>query len=134
MPISRRRVREPSPADIIEEDDPSQQVQDDDVDESEPTQPKRKAKQPMIKKEKKATKGKEKAQNESDDGEGYDGEDRIDVENFQDQPLEKADVGRLTGLGKDWAAIRQGLQASSFQMLNDIAAALAEADEDNKVH
>jgi hypothetical protein len=140
MPVARStrrtRARELS-SDHIEEEEHSQHHRRDSVQDDEEEQPRRKSRQ--VKKEKPTLtkgKGKGKVQNvpeDDDGGEGDNAASRIDVDNFHDQPLNRSDVNRLAGLAKDWETTRKGFHASSFRMMNDIGAALAEVDEEDKV-
>lgn len=123
------------------EDAPSQQDQEEGVDEDEDEQPRKRTRRAtdtrrMVNKGKgKArVKGENVEQNddEEEDG-GEDGRDKIDVANFCDQSLTKADATRLTGLSQDWERMRETLHASAYQTLNDIARVVAEVTEDEKV-
>jgi hypothetical protein len=142
MPVassSRRKVlsrRQPS-SDQIEEEKFSQKFkqQDNVDDDDEEEQPRLTSKR--VKKEKKPTKGKEKAQSiaEGQDGDGGGGMD-VDYADFQDQPLIRGDAAKLKGLAQDWAQIRKGIHQPSFGQIREIAIAIAdtaEGDENEKV-
>jgi hypothetical protein len=132
MPIassSRRRTnsrtnRQPS-SDGIEEDHPTQhRGEDDGVDEDgdEDEQPSRSAR---VKKER-ISKGKQPdpkvpaGDNEDDD------DDRIDVENFKDQPLAREDAGKVTGIIKDWEMIRKQSQSGAGGWIEGIGVSMAD--------
>jgi len=98
---------------------------DDDVEEDEEQQPRPASK--SVKKEKKPTKGKGRAKTENQNG--ADDEDRIDFNNFEDQPLIRGDAAKLKGLAQDWSQIRKGIHQPSFDQLRGIAVAIADAAE-----
>lgn len=134
----RRRNREPSD-DRIEVEDPSQRRDDDDdddVDQEEelPRRKSKKEKKPNIRK----SKGRPEPQDDDDEGQqAEEDDDRIDVNDFKDQPLDRKDAGKIAGISQDWKAIRENVHTSSFQLVIDIAASLAEVEgesqEDKKV-
>jgi len=129
----RRRNREPSEDRIENEDFTQRGRENDDVDE-EDEQPRRKST-----KEKKLSVKKSKARNEpqgdDDEGEGKqqeDDDDRIDVNDFKDQPLDRKDAPKISGIAQDWKAIRENVHTSSFQLVTDIAASLAEVEGESQ--
>jgi E3 SUMO-protein ligase NSE2 len=130
----RRRNREPSD-DRIEDEDPTQRRGENDEVDDEEEQPRRKSI-----KEKKASvrKGKVRKEPQGDDDEEEEGkrqeedDDRIDVNDFKDQPLDRKDAPKIAGIASDWKAIRENVHTSSFQLVTDIAASLAEVEGDSE--
>lgn len=134
---SRRRYaqRAPSSDHIEEEDNPSQRHADDvdnDEDSEGDVQPVRKT--ATVKKEKKPkiNRGDTKASaagpshsNNNDDGD----DDRIDIQNFHDQPLDKKEGAKLHGIAQDWEMIRKQIHESSFRLVKDVAISLADVME-----
>ena len=139
MPVatsSRRKTngrsrREPS-SDGIEDAAPTQGAADDDVDDEadEEEQPSRSAR---VKKENKGGRSARKAAVE-EDGDGDD-DDRIDVNNFPDQPLSKESATAISGTIKDWEMIKAKTQqtAQFMESIGVSVADLMEADEAEKV-
>ncbi|KAN0087448.1 hypothetical protein V8E55_006069 [Tylopilus felleus] len=137
---SRRRIRRaPSSDNIEEEDDPSQRHADDvdnDEDSEEDVQPVRK--KVTVKKEKKPkinggdvdppVAGPSNAHDRNDG----DDDDRIDIENFRDQPLDKKEGAKLHGIAQDWEMIRKQIHQSSFRLVKDVAISLADVMEVGK--
>lgn len=130
----RRRVRRaPSSDHIEEEDDPSQRHADDvdNGEDSEDLQPARKT--VTVKKEKKpkisranreaSVAGPSNANSNDDD------DDRIDIQNFHDQPLDRKEGAKLHGIAQDWEMIRKQIHQSSFRLVKDVAISLAEVME-----
>ncbi|KIK86881.1 hypothetical protein PAXRUDRAFT_152549 [Paxillus rubicundulus Ve08.2h10] len=133
MPIASssrqsRRRRAPS-YDHIEEDVPTQRNGDDVVDGggSEEEQPVRKT----VKKEKKSKIARNKAELVQAGPSNVDGEDydRIDLESFRDQPLDKKEGAKLHGIAQDWEMIRKQIHQSSFALVKDVAISLADVME-----
>ena len=132
MPVassSRRKTngrtnRQPS-SDGIEEDQPTQhRGQDEEVDddEDEDEQPVRSAR---VKKEK-LSKGKRPDPKEPAGDEEDDDEDRIDVENFKDQPLAREDASKVAGIIKDWEMIRKQSQSGAGGWMEGIGVSMAD--------
>jgi hypothetical protein len=124
-----RRRRAPS-SDHIEEDFPTQR-NGDDVDiggVSEEEQPARRT----VKKEKKPKIARNKAEPLQAGPSNVDGDedyDRIDLENFHDQPLDKKEGAKLHGIAQDWEMIRKQIHQSSFSLVKDVAISLADVME-----
>ncbi|KAG1742395.1 uncharacterized protein EDB91DRAFT_310539 [Suillus paluster] len=126
---STRSRREPS-EDRIEEDNPSQQTgNNDDVEggDDEEEQPRRRVKQ------EKKTQKKTRRDSESDNDPPRvvvdDEDDRIDIENFYDQPLDKKESGKLSGIAQDWEMIRKQIHQGSFSLAKEVATSLADVLE-----
>ncbi|KAH0831931.1 zinc-finger of the MIZ type in Nse subunit-domain-containing protein [Lanmaoa asiatica] len=131
----RRARRAPSSDNIEEEDDPSQRHADDvdnDEDSEEDVQPARKT--ATVKKEKKPkidhgdagapVAGPSNANYNVDEG-----DDRIDIQNFHDQPLDRKEGAKLHGIAQDWEMIRKQIHQSSFRLVKDVAISLADLME-----
>jgi hypothetical protein len=96
-----------------------------------------KPRQTRVKKEKKG-KGKQRAveaEEEDADGDGdgdvdddSDGDDRIDVDDFVDQPLRRDHLTRLKGIAQDWDSMRKQIN-QRCDIYKDVASAMAEAGE-----
>jgi hypothetical protein len=120
---SRRKTARQASSDI-EEDQPTQARNPrDDVDDDEEDAPQRR-----VKKEKatvKKEKGKSQARAEDPEDDDEDEDDRIDIENFADQPLTKADCAKILGHAKDWDALEVAMHQSS-PIIARVASAMAE--------
>jgi len=117
----------------IEEDNPTQNRAREDVDDDDEHPRESKS----VKKEKKpANKRKQERESQPDRGEDDDEDDsRIDVDNFHDQPLGKADLTKLNGLSMDWAAMGKKIR-QNWNVVGDVAVSMAdvaEGDEGEKV-
>ena len=115
---SRRRLRR-EPSDAIEEIEPSQAVDSSDDDEIEappPTRP------PKFSKGKKG--GKAVAAEEAE-------VDAEMLDKLGDQPIDKASASKLSGLSEDWKRMRETIHANSYSLIQDVAATMAEFDEDD---
>ncbi|KAJ7095970.1 hypothetical protein B0H15DRAFT_946513 [Mycena belliarum] len=124
MPVatSRRKKSARQASSDIEEDQPTQGKQPlDDVDDDEEDAPSRRVKKekPGVKREK----GKARKEDLEEDEEDED--DRIDIANFADQPLTKADCGKIQGLVKDWDGIEEVMHQPS-PIIARVASAMAE--------
>ncbi|GLB38458.1 putative zinc-finger of the MIZ type in Nse subunit [Lyophyllum shimeji] len=136
MPVttfSHRKSNKRQASSDIEEDGPSYSraaAQADD-DEHEP-QPRRQTN--GVKKEKKLARKQEPTRDEDDDGAEDDDDDdeRIDVDNFRDQPLRRADVNKLQGVSRDWNNFDLQVRPN-WNVVGDVAVALAEAGEGSDV-
>ena len=131
--FSRRNASRRLASSDIEEDQPIQkkgrEVVDDEEDENE--QSRRRVN--GVKKEKKATSSRQVARqsqkdtNKDDDNE-EDDNDRIDVDNFHDQPLGRVDLPKLLGLSKEWQQMEKQVQ-QNWNVIVDVAASVADAAE-----
>ncbi|KAJ6557375.1 hypothetical protein DFH09DRAFT_1262322 [Mycena vulgaris] len=132
MPVatsSRRRKTTRQASSDIEEDQSTQGGRaqdevDDDEDEDKDAPPRR------VKKEKTAVKkekGPAKSQSRREDPEEVEDEDddRIDIDNFADQPLTKADCAKILGLSKDWMTVEDAMHQPS-PIIGRVASAMAE--------
>lgn len=81
------------------------------------------------KQQKKASTSK-KQQAEAEDAldEDEDDEGRIDIENFRDQPLGRAEMQKLQGIGRDWLAMEREVRLS-WRVVGDVAVSVADASE-----
>ncbi|KAF5389208.1 hypothetical protein D9757_003477 [Collybiopsis confluens] len=127
-PNTRTRVQPDS--DI--EDGPSQRSAREEVDDDEDDEPRR-----VVAVAKEATKGKgrtsvvQKNQANDDNGDALDDDDdndKIDIANFADQPLDRTNLLSMRGLAKDWETIKQVVGRGN-SMVGDVAVALADAAE-----
>jgi len=117
-------------SDGIEEDQPTQhQGEDDEVDEDEDEGEQASPTRPARFKKEKLSKGRRsdprKPAGGNDNGED-DGEDRIDVENFKDQPLAREDAGKVGGIIKDWEMIRKQSQSGAGGWMTSIGVSMAD--------
>lgn len=136
--FSRRNASKRQASSDIEEDQPTQQrareAVDDEDDEDE--QPRRRVN--GVKKEKKVTSSRTKKPPKDDDADEDDEEeekeddddddDKIDVRNFHDQSLSRADLPKLQGLSKDWQQMEKQVQ-QNWSVIVDVAASVADAAE-----
>ncbi|OAX44289.1 hypothetical protein K503DRAFT_706570 [Rhizopogon vinicolor AM-OR11-026] len=126
---STRSRREPS-SDGIEDENPSQRAgNNDDVEggEDEEEQPRRRVKQE--KKVHKQTREESEHEDEPVHAIDDDEDDRIDIKNFCDQPLDKKEGGKLAGIAQDWEMIRKQIHQGSFSLVKDVANSLADVME-----
>lgn len=139
MPVassSRRRANRQPSSDNIEEDNPTQQstnLDEVDGDEDEDEQPRHTSKR--VKQEKTTKKRKVELQ-QTEDGDGDDDDGRIDINDLHDQPLDKQDTMKLRGMAEDWSRIRKSIHQPAFNLVKDVAVAMAEVaegDEGEKV-
>ena len=88
---------------------------------------------------KKEKKGKKRAVANDEDDDAPDGaapaddddedeDDRIDVDNFPDQPLSRADLHKLKGISQDWESMANQI-GQQHGIYRDVATAMAEAGE-----
>jgi hypothetical protein len=118
----------------IENSRPAQVNGDDDDDVSEDEEPRRKTQVKLEKKTNGNAKGKQKSGPNDDDedvGSDYgaeddDNEDRINVDNFPDHPLQHSDLLKLKGISKDWESMQRQTW-DKWDSIKDVAAAIAEA-------
>ncbi|KAJ7644044.1 hypothetical protein FB45DRAFT_896753, partial [Roridomyces roridus] len=128
VPTSRRkRAARQASSDIDEEaqDTQPRHAQDDDVDDDvdNASQPAKKEKKPAVKKEKgKAPAAKEQKPQLEEDS---DSDDAIDIEDFPEQPLDKADCAKIQGFAKDWASVEEVMHNPAHSIAH-AAASLAE--------
>ncbi|KAF9220964.1 hypothetical protein BS17DRAFT_786274 [Gyrodon lividus] len=134
MPVAssshqRRRRRAPS-SDHIEEDDPTQR-NGDDVDDSQGNEEQQQPVRKTVKKEKKLKSARNNTEIPQGGSSNVDGDedDRIDIQNFHDQPLDKKDGPKLHGIAQDWEMIRKQIHQSSFTLVKDVAISLADVME-----
>ncbi|KAG2155841.1 uncharacterized protein EDB93DRAFT_1128476 [Suillus bovinus] len=126
---STRSRREPS-SDRIEEEYPSQHAgNNDDVEggDDEEEQPRRKVKQEN--KAKKRARRDSESDNDPPAVVDDDEDNRIDVENFHDQPLDKKEGAKLSGIAQDWEMIRKQIHQGSFSLAKEVATSLADVLE-----
>lgn len=137
MPVatSSRRIPRRQNSSDIEEDRPSQPRENDQVDEDEDEdeQPRRRAN--GVKKEKKLGNSSRRGappqhKDENADGEADldDEDDKIDIDNFQDQPIAKADVKKLMGIAQDWNVLEKTIRLH-WEVVKDTGVAMADAAE-----
>lgn len=96
--------------------------------------PRRKVPVKLEKKTNGKVNGKQRADPEDDDeelGSDYgaaddDDDDRIDVDNFPDHPLQHSDLFKLKGISKDWESMQRQTW-DKWDSIKDVAAAMAEA-------
>ncbi|KAG6866300.1 hypothetical protein C0991_006396 [Blastosporella zonata] len=135
--FTRKKSNKRQASSDIEEDRPTQrsaeQVDEDDDD------PRSRRRANVVKKEKKPVINANRQQIRDDDDEMDNNEDdddndndRIDVDNFSDQPLGKVDVAKLQGLSRDWAAVAEELRPT-WNVVGDVAVALADYGEGDDV-
>jgi E3 SUMO-protein ligase NSE2 len=99
------------------EDAMSTQPRDEEVDEDEaPSQPSCRSKD--------ADKQKKPAIDLENDPE--DVEEEEPIENLPDQPVDKQQAGRITGIAQDWEQMRKAIHHSSYALVRDIASSIAE--------
>lgn len=128
MPVttSSRRSKRPVVSDI--EDDQPSQPRADEVEEEGGTRSRRRPATDM-KKEKKASASRQQQRStEADEDDDGDDDGRIDVANFSDQPLGKADVTKLQGIARDWNHMEKQVR-QNWRVVGDVAVSLAEAAE-----
>ncbi|KDQ62282.1 hypothetical protein JAAARDRAFT_95963, partial [Jaapia argillacea MUCL 33604] len=128
---SRRSQRDVS-EDGIEEDQSTQQGGHDDV-EDEEEQPRRSGK--SVKREKSTTQKRQRREIEPVPEEPAGGDDeeddagRIDVENFQNQPLDKKEGQKITGIASDWSMMQKNVHDSAFALVRELGSSLADVAE-----
>ncbi|KAI5122435.1 hypothetical protein M0805_008748 [Coniferiporia weirii] len=150
----RRQMSE----DNIEEEDPTQRSRTEDVEEGDGEEENGEAEEQPRRASKKAKKttrarserenGKERSRRRNRDEEEEEEEEKegdeevnadmgqeedmglaIDIENFQDQPLSKADSSKVTAIASDWQTILRNVQGTAFKVAAEVAVAMAEAGE-----
>ncbi|KAG6890782.1 hypothetical protein C0995_003212 [Termitomyces sp. Mi166 len=126
--FSRKKSRKRQASSEIEDDGPSlsrgaEQVEDDD-------EPRGR----RVKKEKKPnmTAKKERVRHDESEHDGDNEDERIDVENFRDQPLSRVDVTKLQGLSRDWNMVAEQVKPN-WGVVGDVAVALADYGEGKEV-
>lgn len=75
---------------------------------------------------------KERIPDDEDEDDGGDDEERIDVENFRDQPLGRTEVTKLQGLSRDWKMVADQVKPN-WSVVGDVAVALADYGEGKEV-
>ena len=73
-----------------------------------------------------AKKGQSDDQDEEDDDDSED--EVIDIDNFEDQPWERADIDQLLALAADWGGVGKNIRDASGEMFPAIATALVETE------
>ena len=138
---SARSRRRQLSEDNIEDGYPTQRSRTEDVEDAEEAQPSR-----ISRKNSKApksstnanglnTKAKrgrtEEAGASGDDEEEnqQDGALPIDIKNFKDQPLLRADSRKISAVAQDWEQIRRNMRSTSLPLVEQVAVAMAEAGE-----
>ncbi|KAJ6619482.1 hypothetical protein B0H10DRAFT_2025844 [Mycena sp. CBHHK59/15] len=128
MPVAtsrRRKTTRRQASSDIEDDGPSQAHARDDVDEGEEdAQPRRvKKEKTTVKREKgKSSRAPQEPEDEDDD---EDDDGRIDIENFADQPLTKADCTKINNFAIDWKNIEESMHQNS-PIITHVAVSMAE--------
>ncbi|KAF5382432.1 hypothetical protein D9615_002959 [Tricholomella constricta] len=139
MPVakfSRRKSSKRQASSDIEDDRPSQSRAADQVEDDEDDSRSRRRTN-GIKSEKKPdfSRKKEPKRVEADDEDADDDDDddgRIDVENFHDQPLRRAEMTKLQGISRDWNMMEKQVRPN-WNVVGDVAVALAEVGEGDNV-
>ncbi|KAF8073814.1 hypothetical protein FPV67DRAFT_769004 [Lyophyllum atratum] len=136
MPVatfSRRKSSKRQASSDIEDEGPSHPRAAEQVEDDEP-QSRRRAN--GVKKERKPVLKQELTRREANDADGDDDDDdddeRIDIKNFRDQPLGRADVTKLQGISRDWNSFEKQVRPN-WRVVGDVAIVLAEAGEGNDV-
>lgn len=132
---ARSRRRQPS-EDNIEDGDPTQRSRSEDVEDAEEAQPARvrSRKSSGLSKAEKA-KGKKRVsssrrdEEEQESDQDEDEDTGIDIENFRDQKLSRADATKIVAMSDDFKSMLRTMRRSTFPLIEDIAVALAEAGE-----
>ncbi|RXW24452.1 hypothetical protein EST38_g1451 [Candolleomyces aberdarensis] len=125
---SRRKARRQNSEDIEMDGSTQDQVDDVESDEDAPRQSGRRSGKQAVKPSKK------KPQVQESEGEGAADEDqesddeRIDVSNFTDQPITKANAQFIHGMASDWINCDKVIR-QNWNLMNDIGIALADAAE-----
>lgn len=109
-PSRLRRNRAPS-SDRIEED-PSAQMENEEVDDEAQEQPRRSTK--AAKKDTKPDRAK------------LDEVSEDILEDFGNQPLDRQQHQKLNGMAEDWSMMRRQIHVNSYSLIRDVAASLAE--------
>jgi E3 SUMO-protein ligase NSE2 len=112
-----RRRRQETPADDIE-DAPGALTQENDEDVDEQPEPTRR----------RATRPQEELRRIAEEDTPED-DGRIDIESFQDQPLDNRDAQKLYGISSDWALIRKKFHSTAFSLVRDTAVGAEESAE-----
>jgi hypothetical protein len=119
----------------IEEDRPTQPGANEQVDDDDEDQPRRRTN--GVKKEKKPGNSSRAAQpmgpnnNENfdeEDDEEDDDDGKVDIANFQDQPISRADLKKISGLSEDWDQMQKFIR-QNWKVIGDAAVSMAEAAE-----
>ncbi|CCM03528.1 uncharacterized protein FIBRA_05662 [Fibroporia radiculosa] len=122
---SRRVLRRQPSSDGIEED-MSQRVDEDVVDEDAAPDKDRNEKQPRRTSRSVKKEGKKKAEGHEDAG----ADDSIEI--MENQPLDKAAAQKLNGLASDWDMMRRKNHAPYYGLVRDVATVFAEFAEGEK--
>lgn len=104
---------------------------DSDIEEDESTQKNTKALEGSRPKKPSKGKGHERppqVPGDGDDPMGEDDNDVVDVDNFEDQPLSKVDMGKFRGLSQDWNSMASKIR-QNWSVVGEVAAAMADSAE-----
>lgn len=139
MPVAtssrRRSGRNAEPEDAIEDADPTQRMERDDVEEEEP--PRRNGR--SVKQERqRAETSRQARQREEDPVEDEDAEEggnpgeipEFDPEAFGDQPLHTSQSHKLQGMAMDWDTMIKNVRGSAYNLLTEVATAIADIEND----
>jgi E3 SUMO-protein ligase NSE2 len=129
------RSRRDADEDAIEED-PSQEQQNDDVDEEDEDGPHIRRRGTASNNVQQRRKGSLtaniiKSENgATDEAEVEEEEQRIDIENFEDQPLSRQDGNTIMRFGNEWEQMKAKARTGGIESISDVAAALADGGGD----
>lgn len=139
MPVAtssrRRSGRNAEPEDAIEDADPTQRMERDDVEEEEP--PRRNGR--SVKQERQRGESSRNARQREEDpvededaeGGGNPGEiAEFDPEAFGDQPLHTSQSHKLQGMAMDWDTMIKNVRGSAYNLLTEVATAIADIGDD----
>ncbi|KAG6877751.1 hypothetical protein C0993_004254 [Termitomyces sp. T159_Od127] len=130
--VSRKKSHKRKASSEIEDDGPSPSRHAEQVEDDEDDRHSRRVK--SVKKEKKTNviARNERIPDDEDGDEGGDDEEKIDVENFRDQPLSRVEVTKLQGLSRDWKMVADQVKPN-WGVVGDVAVALADYGEGKEV-
>lgn len=139
MPVAtssrRRSGRNAEPEDAIENTDPTQRTDRDDVEEEE--QPRRNGR--SVKQERQRAESSRNARQREEDpvededaeGGGNPGEiAEFNPDDFGDQPLHPSQSHKLQGMAMDWDTMIKNVRGSAYSLLTDVATAIADIEND----
>ncbi|KAF8895410.1 hypothetical protein BD779DRAFT_1499346 [Infundibulicybe gibba] len=128
---SRRKPRRQVSSDIEDEKTPIHTQEQVDNEDETIEQPRSRSAAARVKREKKPMKNTEQ-DSESDEAPAAemdaDDDERIDVENFRNQPLRRADLSKLQGLSSDWLHMKKKIR-QNWGVIGDVAVSMAETAE-----
>lgn len=127
---SRRKASRRQMSSDIEEDRPSQTKSNEQVDDEDEGGSRSRRRPTNGVKEKKPIISKQKERDHVNKGEDGDDDDdgRIDIANFRDQPLGRADVAKLQGISRDWGNMERQVR-QNWSVVGDVGVSMAEAAE-----